>query len=64
MSNIDLAALYPVDDGDLTRLHARLAAAAERDDALDVAYRTIDSPRRPLADRRDTGRVGARCLRQ
>jgi methylated-DNA-[protein]-cysteine S-methyltransferase len=44
MSNIDLAALYPVDDGDLTRLHARLAAAAERDDALDVAYRTVDSP--------------------
>ena len=48
MSNIDLAALYPVDDGDLTRLHARLAAAAERDDALDVAYRTVDSPVGPL----------------
>jgi methylated-DNA-[protein]-cysteine S-methyltransferase len=44
MSNIDLAALYPVDDGDLTRLHASLAAAAERDGALDVAYRTVDSP--------------------
>jgi methylated-DNA-[protein]-cysteine S-methyltransferase len=44
MSNIDLAELYPVDDSDLTRLHARLAAAAERDDALDVAYRTVDSP--------------------
>jgi methylated-DNA-[protein]-cysteine S-methyltransferase len=48
MSNIDLAALYPVDDGDLSRLHARLAAAAERDDALDVAYRTVDSPVGPL----------------
>jgi methylated-DNA-[protein]-cysteine S-methyltransferase len=44
MSNIDLTALSPVDEGDLTRLHARLAAAAERDDALDVAYRTVDSP--------------------
>jgi methylated-DNA-[protein]-cysteine S-methyltransferase len=48
MGNIDLAALYPVDDRDLTRLHARLAAAAERDDALDVAYRTVDSPVGPL----------------
>jgi methylated-DNA-[protein]-cysteine S-methyltransferase len=48
MSDIDLAALYPVDDGFLTRLHARLAAAAERDDALDVAYRTVDSPVGPL----------------
>jgi methylated-DNA-[protein]-cysteine S-methyltransferase len=48
MSDIDLAALYPVDDGDLTRLHAQLAAAAERDDALDVAYRTVDSPVGPL----------------
>jgi len=48
MSDIDLAALYPVDDGDLARLHARLAAAAERDDALDVAYRTVDSPVGPL----------------
>jgi len=48
MSDIDLAALYPVDDGDLARLHARLAAAAEREDALDVAYRTVDSPVGPL----------------
>ena len=48
MSDIDLAALYRVDDGDLTRLHARLAAAAERDNALDVAYRTVDSPVGPL----------------
>jgi methylated-DNA-[protein]-cysteine S-methyltransferase len=48
MSKIDLTALYPVDDGDLSRLHTRLAAAAERDDALDVAYRTVDSPVGPL----------------
>ncbi len=48
MNNIDLTALYPVDDGDITRLHARLAAAAEHDDVLDVAYRTVDSPVGPL----------------
>lgn len=28
----------------LGRLHARLAAAAEADDALDVGYRTLDTP--------------------
>jgi methylated-DNA-[protein]-cysteine S-methyltransferase len=44
MTTVDLAALYPIDDGDITRLHARLAAAADRDDLLDVAYRTVDSP--------------------
>jgi len=44
MTTIDLAALYPVDNDDLTHLHARLAAAAEDDDLLDVAYRTVDSP--------------------
>ena len=44
MTTVDLAALYPVDDEDLSRLHARLASAAERDDLLDVAYRTVDSP--------------------
>jgi methylated-DNA-[protein]-cysteine S-methyltransferase len=44
MNNLDLTAHYPVDDNDLTRLQARLAAAAERDGALDIAYRTIDSP--------------------
>lgn len=32
----------------LTELHARLAAAAERDGILDVAYRVIDSPLGPL----------------
>jgi methylated-DNA-[protein]-cysteine S-methyltransferase len=44
MNNIDLSEQYPVDDNDLARLHARLAASAERDDLLDVAYRTVDSP--------------------
>jgi methylated-DNA-[protein]-cysteine S-methyltransferase len=44
MTTVDLAALYPVDDDDITRLHARLAAAADREHLLDVAYRTVDSP--------------------
>jgi methylated-DNA-[protein]-cysteine S-methyltransferase len=44
MTTVDLAAVYPVDGDDITRLHARLAAAADRDDLLDVAYRTVDSP--------------------
>ena len=44
MTTIDLTALYQVDDDDLTRLHARLAAGAEHDGLLDVAYRTVDSP--------------------
>jgi methylated-DNA-[protein]-cysteine S-methyltransferase len=48
MITIDLAASYPVADEDITRLHARLAAAAEREDLLDVAYRLVDSPVGPL----------------
>ncbi|HUB58311.1 MAG TPA: methylated-DNA--[protein]-cysteine S-methyltransferase [Mycobacterium sp.] len=44
MTTVDLAALYPVDGDDITRLHARLAQAADRDGLLDVAYRTVDSP--------------------
>ncbi|WP_371815064.1 methylated-DNA--[protein]-cysteine S-methyltransferase [Mycobacterium sp. DL440] len=32
----------------MTTLRARLAVAADRDDILDVAYRTIDSPVGPL----------------
>ncbi|MDT5321359.1 MAG: methylated-DNA-[protein]-cysteine S-methyltransferase [Mycobacterium sp.] len=44
MTTVDFAASYPVDDDDISRLHARLAAAADRDDVLDVAYRTVDSP--------------------
>jgi methylated-DNA-[protein]-cysteine S-methyltransferase len=48
MTAIDLTALYPVDDDDITRLHTRLAAAADHDDLLDVAYRTVDTPVGPL----------------
>jgi methylated-DNA-[protein]-cysteine S-methyltransferase len=44
MTTVDLTALYPINDDDITRLRARLAAAAEREDVLDVAYRTVDSP--------------------
>jgi methylated-DNA-[protein]-cysteine S-methyltransferase len=44
MTTVDFAASYLVDDDDISRLHARLAAAADRDDVLDVAYRTVDSP--------------------
>lgn len=48
MTTVDLAALYPVDDDDITRLHARLATAADANNVLDVAYRTVDSPVGPL----------------
>jgi len=44
MTTVDLAAIYPVNGDDITRLQARLAAAADRDGLLDVAYRTLDSP--------------------
>ena len=44
----DLMRAFPDRAGDLTRLHHRLAAAAERDGVLDVAYRAIDSPVGPL----------------
>ena len=40
----DLARAFPGSRGELSRLHERLAAAAQRDGILDVAYRTIDSP--------------------
>jgi methylated-DNA-[protein]-cysteine S-methyltransferase len=40
----DLARTFPAAPGELGRLHDRLAAAAERDGILDVAYRTVDSP--------------------
>ena len=48
MNSIDLTAEYPVNDNDISRLRARLAAAAEGDGLLDVAYRTVDSPVAPL----------------
>jgi methylated-DNA-[protein]-cysteine S-methyltransferase len=44
----DLERAFPDDPGRLPALHARLAAAAERDRTLDVAYATIDSPVGPL----------------
>jgi methylated-DNA-[protein]-cysteine S-methyltransferase len=37
-----------VDAHDLDRLHAELVGRAARDGALDVAYRTVDSPLGPL----------------
>lgn len=33
-----------VDPSDLSRLHARLIAAADRDGLLDIAYRSVDTP--------------------
>jgi methylated-DNA-[protein]-cysteine S-methyltransferase len=44
----DLKRAFPDGPGDLLRLHTRLAAAAQRDGILDVAYRTVDSPVGPL----------------
>jgi methylated-DNA-[protein]-cysteine S-methyltransferase len=44
----DLARAFPAAPGDLRRLHGRLAAAADRDGILDVAYRTVDTPVGPL----------------
>ncbi len=43
-----LARAFPDDPGQLSRLHARLAAAAQQDGLLDVAYRVVDSPVGPL----------------
>lgn len=37
-------ALPSIDEDANVRLHARLAAAAERDGLLDIAYRTVDTP--------------------
>ena len=33
-----------VDPSDLSRLHARLVTAADRDGLLDLAYRSVDTP--------------------
>jgi methylated-DNA-[protein]-cysteine S-methyltransferase len=43
-----LVRAFPAPPADLSRLQDRLAAAAQRDGILDVAYRTIDSPVGPL----------------
>jgi methylated-DNA-[protein]-cysteine S-methyltransferase len=48
MTTDDLTRAFPDTPGQLRRLHERLAAAAERDGILDVAYRTVDSPVGPL----------------
>lgn len=40
----ELRRLYTATPDDLAALHAKLAAAAQRDGILDVAYRTVDSP--------------------
>ena len=45
---VPLAQAFPDDPGQLSRLHTRLAAAAQQDGVLDVAYRVIDSPVGPL----------------
>jgi methylated-DNA-[protein]-cysteine S-methyltransferase len=48
-SEVDrLRAAFPVDPSELDRLRARLAAAAQTDGILDVAYRTVDTPLGPL----------------
>ena len=44
----DLIRAFPDDPGHLARLQGQLAAAAQRDGILDVAYRIIDSPVGPL----------------
>ena len=44
----DLAQAFPETPGQLSRLHDRLAAAAQREGTLDVAYRFFDSPVGPL----------------
>ncbi|WP_122943298.1 methylated-DNA--[protein]-cysteine S-methyltransferase [Brachybacterium sp. EE-P12] len=40
--------MLPLEDGRLAGLHARLAARAEQEGLLEVAYRTVDSPVGPL----------------
>jgi methylated-DNA-[protein]-cysteine S-methyltransferase len=44
----ELVRAFPASPAELSRLQERLAAAAQRDGILDVAYRTIDSPVGPL----------------
>ena len=41
-------ALFPVPEPELAHLHARLAAEAQQEELLDIAYRTIDTPVGPL----------------
>ena len=44
----DLLDAFGVDESEVDRLRARLAAAAEAEGILDVAYRTLDTPVGPL----------------
>jgi methylated-DNA-[protein]-cysteine S-methyltransferase len=44
----ELLDAFPVEGSDVDRLQARLAAAAEAEGILDVAYRTMDTPVGPL----------------
>jgi methylated-DNA-[protein]-cysteine S-methyltransferase len=44
----DLAQAFTERPGQLSRLHDRLAAAAQREGVLDVAFRIVDSPVGPL----------------
>ena len=44
----ELTDAFPIDQSDVDRLRARLAAAAEAEGILDVAYRTLDTPVGPL----------------
>ena len=44
----DLLDAFGVEESDVDRLRARLAAAAEAEGILDVAYRTVDTPVGPL----------------
>lgn len=48
MTGHDLNDRFPVDESSLRRLHARLVAAAEAADLVDIAYRTVDSAVGPL----------------
>lgn len=48
MSSNDLMRAFPDDREHLHRLHDRLAAAAQANGILDIAYRTVDSPVGPL----------------
>ena len=44
----DVLDAFPVGVGEMERLRAQLAAAAEAEGILDVAYRTVDTPVGPL----------------
>jgi methylated-DNA-[protein]-cysteine S-methyltransferase len=48
MRTHELSAHFAVDQNHLNRLHTRLETAAERDNLLDIAYRTVQSAVGPL----------------